>query len=62
MVKNEGDYTETFSVTLYDYEILYACRIPICTFTVITLAPGSTVTLTIGVGFTRGFSTLSAYA
>jgi hypothetical protein len=55
-VKNFGNYTETFNVTLY------ANGLPVHTFTNVDLTPGSTVTLTIEVGFTKGFYTISAYA
>jgi hypothetical protein len=58
-VKNEGNYTETFNVTLY--ESLHGYSSPIYTFTNVTLAPGSTTTLTIvGLGLGLGFYTLSA--
>jgi hypothetical protein len=55
-VKNFGNYTETFNVTLY------ANGIPVHTFTNVALTPGSTTILTIEAGFTKGFYTLSAYA
>ena len=60
-VKNEGTYTETFNVTLYG-KMLYGNAWPTYTFTGVTLAPGSTTTLTVELGFSRGFYTLSAYA
>ena len=61
-VKNEGNFTETFNVTLYG-KTLYGTAWPIYTFTGVTLAPGTTTTLTIdGLGFTQGLYTLSAYA
>lgn len=59
-VRNEGNYTETFNVTLY--ESLHGYSSPIYTFTNVTLAPGSTTTLTIaGLSLGLGFYTLSAH-
>jgi hypothetical protein len=59
-VKNEGNYAETFNVTLY--ESLHGYSLPIYTFTNVTLAPGSTTTLTIaGLGLGLGFYTLSVH-
>lgn len=58
-VKNEGSFEETFNVTLYG-RTLYGSAWPIYTFTGVTLAPGSTTTLTIsGLDFSRGFYVLS---
>jgi hypothetical protein len=56
-VKNEGNYTETFNVTLYGNSL------PIYRFTNVTLAPGSTTTLTIaGLHLGVGVHTLRANA
>lgn len=60
-VANEGDFTETFNVTLYG-KMLYGNEWPIYTFTGVTLPPESTTTLNISLGFDTGFYTLKAYA
>lgn len=61
-LRNEGSYPETFNVTLYA-KMLHGKTWSIYTFTGVTLALGSAKTLTInGLGFPRGFYTLSAYA
>jgi outer membrane protein assembly factor BamB len=60
-VRNEGGYAETFNVRLYGSQYGYPWSPwPIYTFTSVTLAPGSTVTLTYEDGFTMGVYTLSA--
>jgi hypothetical protein len=60
-VENEGNYTETFDVTLYGS--LYGYSSATYTFTNLTLAPGNAMTLTIlGLRFGVGFYTLSVCA
>jgi hypothetical protein len=64
VVKNEGDYTETFNVTLYG-EMLWGWEeendtFPLYVFTGVTLTPGSTRTLTVSI--TLDFFPLSTYA
>jgi len=57
-VANQGDYTETFNVTLYGGWDGYEW--PIYTFTGVTLVPGGTVTLIVaGLGFGVGSYTLN---
>jgi len=59
MVRNEGNYIETFNVTLYGS--LYGQSWPLYTFINVILAPNQTLTLTInGLGFGAGYYTLSA--
>jgi hypothetical protein len=60
-LRNEGNYAETFNVTLYGSQ--YGQSWPVFTFTDVTLAPNSTVTLTIdGFGFGVGLYTITADA
>jgi len=62
-LKNEGNYTETFNVTAYGTHVWDGYKFPMYTFTNVTLAPGSTVTLTTTVILNIGdYITLSAYA
>jgi hypothetical protein len=61
-VQNEGNYTETFNVTLYE-SMQYGNAWPIYTFTVVTLTPRTTRAITIaGLDLAKGFYTVSAYA
>jgi hypothetical protein len=66
-VRNEGNYTETFNVTLYG-ELLWGWEndtFPLYVFTGVTLTPGSTVTLTVSItlpAFLWGICLLKAIA
>jgi outer membrane protein assembly factor BamB len=60
ILKNEGNATVVYNVTVYGSQYGYGTAWPIYTFTNVTLAPGRTVTLTYEDGFTMGIYTLSA--